>query len=386
MLSSVGQGLVFPYIFIYLHTERGISAPLVGILAGYGALLALGVSPVVGSLIDHWGPKSVLLVGLVISAIGMWLYTDIHNFQEGLIYATIVGVGGAALWPAQSAIAVELTDAPQREKYFGLQFAILNLGIGIGGALSSVIVKLNDVTSFYWLYRGNSLSFLVFAVIALFITGVGHRTQQEREENKERETGWIDVLRDKTFLVFWMISIGAILFGYAQLDLGFATFANLVAKVPPATVGWAYSVNTALIASSQLLVVRYVKRLRRGRAMALATSLWICAWVVLALSGILHREAIIFIILCQIVFAMGEMIWSPITPAVVNELAPDHLRGRYNSAIGITWQIGSIIGPVISSTLLGAGLQWIWIGCVTGGLLVVTIFALRFRSHPPATS
>jgi branched-subunit amino acid ABC-type transport system permease component len=85
-------------------------------------------------------------------------------------------------------------------------------------------------------------------------------------------------------------------------------------------------------------------------------------------------------------FAMGEMIWSPITPSVVNELAPDHLRGRYNSAIGITWQIGSIIGPVISSTLLGDGLQRIWIGCVIGGLLVVTGFAFRFTTTPAQQS
>jgi MFS family permease len=330
-------------------------------------------------LIDHWGPKPVLLTSLLIAALGMWLYTDIHNFKQGLIFATVLGLGEAGLWPAQSAIAVEIADEHQRERYFGMQFAILNLGIGIGGAASSLIVKLNDVKSFYWLYRGNAFSFLIFFVVALFITGVGHRTSEEREERSEIGAGWKDVIADKKFLAFWGISIGAILFGYAQLDLGFATFANVVAKVPPATVGWAYAVNTTIIASCQLFVVRFVKKLRKGLALYIAITLWICAWIVLAMAGVLRSEAIIFIIGCQIVFAMGEMVWSPITPSVVNELAPEHLRGRYNSAVGITWQIGSIIGPVISSTLLGANLHWVWIGCVTGGLFIVSIFAFKFK-------
>ena len=61
LLSAMGNGLVFSFLFIYLHQVREIPSAIVGLISGYGALVGLVLAPVVGSLIDHWGPKSILL-------------------------------------------------------------------------------------------------------------------------------------------------------------------------------------------------------------------------------------------------------------------------------------------------------------------------------------
>ena len=73
------------------------------------------------------------------------------------------------------------------------------------------------------------------------------------------------------------------------------------------------------------------------------------------------------------------MIWSPILPSVVNQLAPDHLRGRYNSAATNTWQIAMIGGPAVAGTMLGAKLHWLWLVGLMIGLLVVATAALRLK-------
>jgi MFS family permease len=73
------------------------------------------------------------------------------------------------------------------------------------------------------------------------------------------------------------------------------------------------------------------------------------------------------------------MVWSPIMPSIVNQLAPEHLRGRYNAASTSTWTIGTIMGPVIAGTLLGAHLQWWWVGGLVTGLIIVAIAALRLH-------
>ena len=87
----------------------------------------------------------------------------------------------------------------------------------------------------------------------------------------------------------------------------------------------------------------------------------------------------ILAIYVKFIFAIGEMVWSPILPAVVNQLAPDHLRGRYNSASTNTWQIGMIMGPAAAGVLLGAGLWALWISLLFGGLVVLSFFALRLK-------
>jgi len=38
-------------------------------------------------------------------------------------------------------------------------------------------------------------------------------------------------------------------------------------------------------------------------------------------------NALVLVIGCQFIFSFREMIWSPILPSVVNQLAPDNLRG-----------------------------------------------------------
>jgi len=379
MLSAIGNGLVLPYVFIYFHNVRGIPASVAGIIVGYSAFASLLVSPKVGSLIDHWGPRPILLNALVISALGYASLAWVRNIPEAFLAMTICAVGQSAMWPAQGAIQAELTPEHQRERIYGANFAMLNLGIGIGGVISSAIVQVAHPHSFQILYWGDGISFLVYGVIVMGIGNVGHRTEHERAANAALESGWRDVIADKIFRRFWVIAFFALLCGYSQLEVGFASFSTLVAHLPASDIAYAYAANCIMIASFQLYIVKRTEKWKRSHALAIATTFWLFAWVALSFAGVDRRHALFFIILCQIIFGIGEMVWSPIFPSITNQLAPDHLRGRYNAASTNAWQFALIVGPMFAGTLLGAGLHWIWIGGLVGGMGVVTLFALRLK-------
>ncbi|MEI6038357.1 MAG: MFS transporter [Actinomycetes bacterium] len=379
LLSAMGNGLVFSFLFIYLHQVREIPSAIVGLISGYGALVGLVLAPVVGSLIDHWGPKSILLGSLIVSAVGFYNMGSIHSLYSALVVTTICSFGQAAMWPSQSAIAAEITTEEQRPKYYGSQFALLNLGMGLGGLTASLVVNTVNPQTFVNLYRGDGISYIVYFLVILFIRGVGHRTSAEREVNSNRTDGWKNVFADRVFVKVWLISIGAILCGYAQLEVGFTAFSSMIAKVQPSDIAWAFAANTLLIASAQLWFVKKLENFDRTKSIAIAALFWAAAWIALACAGIIRTQALALIIICQVVFGIGEMIWSPIMPSIVNQLAPEHLRGRYNAASTSTWTIGTIMGPVIAGTLLGAQLQWYWIGGLVAGLLIVAFAAVRLR-------
>ena len=379
LLSGVGNGLIFSFLFIYLHQVRGIPSGIVGLISGYGALIGLLLSPIVGSLIDHWGPKSILIGSLAVSAAGFYNMGSIHGVVSAIVVTTICSLGQAAMWPSQSAIAAELTTEAQRPRYYGSQFALLNLGLGLGGLFASLVVNTAKPETFVNLYRGDGLSYLVYLAVVLSIRRVGHRTSAEREVNSNRSEGWRQVFADRIFVKVWLISIGAILCGYAQLEVGFTAFSTMVAKVQPSDIAWAWASNTILIAVAQLWFVKKLQNFDRTKSIAIAALLWAGAWVALAGAGMIRGQALALIIICQIVFGFGEMIWSPIMPSIVNQLAPEHLRGRYNAASTSTWTIGTIMGPVIAGTLLGADLQWYWIGGLIIGLMIVAAAALRLH-------
>ena len=56
---------------------------------------------------------------------------------------------------------------------------------------------------------------------------------------------------------------------------------------------------------------------------------------------------------CASVFAFGETLLQPTIPALVNDLAPDHLRGRYNAVSSGSFQLAAVIAPPIAGFLIG---------------------------------
>ena len=378
-LSALGNGLVLPYTFIYFHNIRGFPIAVAGLIASYGAFSSLAISPLVGNLIDKWGPKPVLITSLLVSAAGFSLLSQVKTIPQAFLITTICSTGQAAMWPSQNAISTELTPEHLRERVFGAQFAMLNLGIGIGGLVSSLVVTLDNARTFELLFIGDGLSYLVYLVVVLTLRGVGRRSALERLERSKLAGGWADVLADKTFVKFWFVAVFAVLFSYSQLEVGFTAFSTSISGLQPRDLAWAYAVNTFVIAAFQLWVNKKLILMKRKTGMSIAVLFWALAWVSLAASGVIKTSALFFVILCQFIFAFGEMIWSPILPSVVNQLAPEHLRGRYNAAGANAWQISLIAGPTIAGTLLGSGAHWYWLGGLIAGLLVISVAASRLK-------
>jgi MFS family permease len=375
LFSAIGNGMVLPYLFIYLHQERGISALQTGLLAAAGGVISLAATPIMGTLIDHWGAKRTLFVGLGISFFGFLYLAQIHNFTQGLIAILIENTGAVAMWPAQSALAVQHLKEEVREKFFATQFAFLNLGIGTGGIISSIIVNLHRVSTFQWLYRFDAFTFIIYFFVVFRIPAKIFKVQTK--ENSKG--GWREVLQDHKFIKFWIIAILAVFFGYSQLEIGFTSFATLMSKVSPAQIAIAFAINTAIITLLQVPFLNWIKKLKGNTATSLATLFWALAWVALALSVPMKNFAVLGVILCQIIFAFGEMVWSPIAPGIVNKLAPAHLRGRYNSMMGATWQVGAIMGPLFVGVFLNYHLEWLWVSLLASGLLLLTLFLQKIK-------
>jgi len=78
--------------------------------------------------------------------------------HKTILVITVCSFGQSAMWPAQGAIATELTPEHLRERIYGIQFAMLNLGIGIGGLISSIAVTLDNARSFELLFFGDGIS------------------------------------------------------------------------------------------------------------------------------------------------------------------------------------------------------------------------------------
>jgi MFS family permease len=79
---------------------------------------------------------------------------------------------------------------------------------------------------------------------------------------------------------------------------------------------------------------------------------------------------------CAGVFALGETLLQPTIPALVNDLAPDHLRGRYNALSSGAFQLAAVIAPAVSGVLISQALGEVYIGILVAGSIAVGAVAV----------
>jgi MFS family permease len=193
--------------------------------------------------------------------------------------------------------------------------------------------------------------------------------------------------REPAFRRAVVLQLVVVLAAYSQLDAAFPAFARQL-HVSTRVVGFAFAVNTAVIVAGQMWVQRRAAALRRTRAYWLTMAWWAASWLVLAVADRLPAGTWVAaaMFLYMAVFAVGEMIQSPLMPAIVNDLAEPHLRGRYNAAVSWSWAVGNVIGPVIGGAVLGARAHSLWIGLGIAGCVAGAVVARRLEAVLPAAA
>ncbi|MEV1288130.1 MFS transporter [Micromonospora sp. NPDC049679] len=383
-LSAVGRGLTLPFLFIYLTDVRGLSDARAGLVIGWYGAVTLALSPLGGTLIDRFGARRIVVPCLFIEAAGVASLALVDSTASAFGAASLMALGGSAIWSGQATILASVTGEGERQRVFGLQFALLNLGIGVGGLTSGAIVDTARLVTFQAIYVIDALSYLAPAVILLTMPAVGRRLADPAETGVAKSGGgYLTVLRDRPFRRLVIFGLVLTTCGYAQIEVGFTAYAVRVAEVTPRVVAWALAANTVMIVLSQLVVIRRMEGRSRSGALAVVGVVFATAWLVLGAAGLVGAGSAfagaLCVVACAAIFGFGETMLSPVMPALTNALATDELRGRYNAMSSMIFGISGVIGPVTAGPLIGAGGGAIWVGVVTGGCLLASLLALSLR-------
>ncbi|MGN9778621.1 MFS transporter [Micromonospora sp. H33] len=384
LLSAVGRGLTLPFLFIYLADVRGLTDARAGLVIGWYGAVTLALSPLGGTLIDRFGARRVVLPCLVIEAIGTGSLALVDSTASAFGVMTLVAVGSSAIWSGQTTILASLTDDDERQRVFGLNFALLNLGIGIGGLTSGAIVDTARPATFQLIYLLDAISYLMPALILLSLPTVGHRLAGAgRSTGRGSAGGYLAVLRDRPFRRLVIFGLVLTTCGYAQIEVGFTAYAVRVVEVTPRVVAWALAGNTVMIVLAQLVVLRRLEGRSRTASLAVVGAVFASAWLVLGAAGLVGPGnallAALGVVACAAIFGFGETMLSPVMPALTNALATDELRGRYNAISSMIFGISGVIGPVTAGPLIGMADGRIWVVCVVGGCLTASVVALSLR-------
>jgi MFS family permease len=387
-LDAFGTGLTVPFLVVYLHDVRGLPLETIGVIVAVPAVVALLLLGPTGMLIDRLGPRRVQMGALVGAAAGAFVLSSVESASDAVLARVLTGIGLAAFWPANHALVAGVVPPDARQRYFGVQFACINAGIGIGGIVSALFVDTARPETFVAIYRVDAATFLLaLAILAVPLRHLGG--PHARSPTAPAETGsYGDVFRDPVFRRYLVVGFVTAFVGYGQIEGGWTAYANTVARVSSRTLGVAFAANTAIIVVLQLVVLRLIDGRRRTRLLALHAAIWAASWAVLGLAGQTPATplAAVLMVTAFTLFGVGETLLSPTAPAIVNDVAPERLRGRYNATAAVAFQCAGISGPVVSGLLLGRHLGDVFIAMLIIGCALLGVAALRLERVLPAAA
>ncbi|HEU5264562.1 MAG TPA: MFS transporter [Gaiellaceae bacterium] len=373
LVNAFGNGVILPFLFIYLHNVRGIALGPVGLIVGTNAVVSLVAGPLFGSMIDRVGGRRMLAIALGILTVGYALYPLVHEAWQGFVVAAITGIGMGGFWPSQSTLIASLTPTAQRPAAFAMQRVVMNLGIGLGALAGGLIATTDSPGSFSVLFLLNAVTFLVYAAVMLALVPSPDAGGPARGSGGS----YREILRHRPFVAVIGLNALFIFAGFSGFEL-LPVYAKNEAAVTETQIGIVFFVNTVVIVLAQLPIARFAQGRRRMPTLSLLGLLWAAAWVVVPIAGSeTAGTAAAILTAAMIVFAVGECLHGAVQAPLVADLAEPRLLGRYMALSALSWQVGFALGPAIGGYVLDFSPNGVWLGaaalCVLGGALALVV-------------
>ncbi|MBO2446243.1 MFS transporter [Actinomadura barringtoniae] len=354
LLNRLGT-MVEPFLGLYLTTARGLSLGEAGIVMaifGTGSIVGQLIG---GSMADRIGRRATLSFSMVATGLSMLALGYAQSVPAVVAAAVALGLTIDMYRPASDAMVADLISPAERPRAYGLLFWAINLGFTFSMVLGGTLARQGYLTLF-WIDAVTCVLFGVLVWRAL------PETRPDKSKDDGEPGGFKDVLRDRL-----MVACTLTMLAYTFVLMQCMTTMPLAMKeqgLGPASYGVVIAVNGIVIVTVQPLVGAWLSRMNHSLVLsvgmavvgvgfgmfAFATSLWAYATIVL-------------------IWTIGEITVAAVAKALVADLAPPHLRGRYGGLWGMAWSAGFLLAPLGGTRLLEIGAPALWLTCGALGLV-----------------
>jgi MFS family permease len=366
-------GFVVVFLVLYL-SDRGHSPAAAGGAASLYGAGALASALLGGELADRLGRRQTIVLSMVGSAAAVLGLSQASSLSWILALSAVAGLFAELYRPASSALLTDLIPPERRVTAFAVYRLAINAGMAAGPAVAGLMAR----HSFLFVFVGDALTSLAFALIA--IVALPKNTATAGRGGAEGKLA-LALRADPSFLVFLLASaiIGLVYFqSQSTLPLHVAASGH-----SSATYGALMSLNGLLILLVELPLSTITQRLPHAPTIALGYALIGAGFALVgAATSSLALAATV------VVWTVGEMVSQPLAAAHVANVAPPALRGRYQGAFGFTSGLGLVLAPTLGTAILTFSSTFLWLGCGAAGLLaaLLTLRSARSRAADGAKS
>jgi MFS family permease len=346
------------FLVLYLR-ERGYSIPESGLVVSFYGIGNVVAAAVGGWVADRFGRRNALALSMFGSAATLLLLSQAASLPLIIVLTTLAGLTGEMYRPAAAALITDLTPAGERIPAFALNRLAINAGFAAGPAVAGLLAE----HSFFLLFLGDALTSVAFGVICLVALPEGVRVRRKDERRGEAIR---TMVHDRLFLFFLISSVlGAFVYFQSQTTFPLHVKAS---GLSDADYGLLISLNGLAIVLLELPLVAITRRFPYRPVLALGSVLVGLGFALNAVANDMPELAF-----AVLVWTLGEIIYAPVASAYVADIAPEHLRGRYQGAWGLTWGLAFVLAPALGAAIFAWSPDGLWLTCGLLGLLAALL-------------
>jgi len=162
---AIGIGLVWVILPLFAMKSLGITALQVGLLLSANTFITTLLQSPTGHLSDRIGHRKSLAGGSILACTAVASIAWARDFNDLLYASVVLGLAGALIVPAGSALAVSLGRTRGMGRTMGLYNSSLSLGTMLGPVLGGALLDLAGVRTVF--ITGALLGILGWMVLVL---------------------------------------------------------------------------------------------------------------------------------------------------------------------------------------------------------------------------
>jgi MFS family permease len=342
-IDRIGHTILWPFFSLYITQKFNVGMTQAGIVLGTFSAFGMIGSMIGGGLTDKFGRKSIILGGLIFSALSTLLLGSASEYSMLIPLAVVIGLLSRVSGPAHQAMIADILPDDKRQEGFGIMRVVGNMSWIIGPIIGGFVAN----RSYFMLFVLDAvISCLVAILIFIKIPETKPESSQEPESMLQTFTGYGLVIQDTAYVAFLLVSM-LMLIVYQQMYNSLSVFLRDTHGMEPQVFGVLMIASPVVVILFQFSTTRLIKDRPAFLMMALGTFFYLIGFGMFGFVATTWLFAIALVII-----TIGEMIVMPISSALAANFAPEEMRGRYMAVFGLSWGIPSIIGPSAAGLIL----------------------------------
>ena len=380
LVNTVGRGTWLTASALFLTRSVGLSVTQVGVALTLTALVSLVASTPMGYLADRLGPRGLQMAALLASAGCTAALVAVRSFTGFLVVGVLMAVADAGTRGARGALIAGAVPPDQRVRTRAYLRAVTNVGISVGTVLAGFALSADTRGAYVTLILLDAATYVLAAAVLLRLPPVPPMPAPAHGPR-------LIALRDRPFLAFTVLD-GLMSMHFSLINIALPLWIAGHTTAPNWLISACLLVNTVVVILFQVRASRGTEDLTgAGRAARRAGVLLAVACALFAAGGGVPVAAAVPLLLGgALVHVVGELWHAAAGWGISFGLAPAHAHGQYQGAYGMGMQLGSMVAPVVVTTLaIGWGVPgWLVLGVVFMllGALVPPVVRWAARTRP----